>query len=109
LVREVRQDMTTPAQGATGFNIPSLLGLVTGAPYFHAGAARTLEEALDETFTGHHRALSENFTPSPVERQQLAAYLLSIDEDTPAVPPPSVQQLGFPYDLCQQTVAGVIR
>jgi YVTN family beta-propeller protein len=109
LIREVRQDMTTPAQGATGFNIPSLLGMVTGAPYFHAGAARTLEEALDETFSGHHRALSENFTPSPVERQQLAAFLLSIDEDTTPVPPPSVQQLGFPYDLCQQTVAGVIR
>jgi YVTN family beta-propeller protein len=109
LVREVRQDMSTAAQGATGFNIPSLLGMVTGAPYFHAGAARTLEEALDDVFARHHRALSENFTPSPVERQQLAAYLLSIDEETAPVTPPTVQQLGFPYDLCQQTVAGVIR
>jgi YVTN family beta-propeller protein len=49
-VKEVRQDMMTPAQGATGFNIPSLLGMVTGAPYFHAGGARTLEEALSFPF-----------------------------------------------------------
>jgi YVTN family beta-propeller protein len=109
LVKEVRQDMTTPAQGLTGFNIPSLLGMVTGAPYFHAGGARTLEEALGETFARHRRALSENFSPSALDLQQLTAFLLSIDEDAPPVPPPSVQQLGFPYDLCQQTVAGVIR
>ena len=108
-VKEVRQDMTTAAQGATGFNIPSLLGMVTGAPYFHAGGARTLEEALGDTFDRHRRAFAENFNPSPVERQQLAAYLLSIDEDATPVPPPSAQQLGFPHDLCQQTVAGVIR
>ena len=37
-IKEVRADMATPSQGLTGFNIPSLLGMVTGAPYFHAGA-----------------------------------------------------------------------
>jgi YVTN family beta-propeller protein len=108
-VKEVRQDMTTPAQGATGFNIPSLLGMVTGAPYFHAGGARTLEEALGDSFARHRRAFSENFAPSAVELRQLATFMLSIDEVATPVPVPSVQQLGFAADLCQQTVAGVIR
>jgi mono/diheme cytochrome c family protein len=101
--KEVRADMMTPAQGQTGFNIPSLLGLVTGAPYFHAGAARTLEEALgSDTFDAHRRALSENFRPDTVARDQLVAFLLSIDE---ATAPAAAPALGFSADLC----AGVLK
>jgi YVTN family beta-propeller protein len=106
VVKETRQDMTTLAQGATGFNIPSLLGMVTGAPYFHAGGARTLEEAFGETFDRHRRAFAENFRPDAAQLHQLVAYLLSIDETTPAPPAPS---LGFPFDLCAEIPAGVIR
>jgi YVTN family beta-propeller protein len=106
VIKEVRQDMTTPAQGATGLNIPSLLGMVTGAPYFHAGNARTLEEALGETFDRHRRALAENFRPDATQTRQLVAYLLSIDEDA-AVPP--APNLGFAFDLCAQVPAGVIK
>ncbi len=51
---ELRQDMKTGAQGAgnanaagsdltQGYNVPSLLGLQVGGPYFHAGNARTLD------------------------------------------------------------------
>ncbi|HEY0710417.1 MAG TPA: hypothetical protein VGG33_26665, partial [Polyangia bacterium] len=82
-VREVRQDMTTLAQGASGFNIPSLLGMASGAPYFHAGAARTLEEAHGATFDRHRRAFAENFQPDAAQVRQRAAYVLSIDEETP--------------------------
>jgi hypothetical protein len=107
VVKEVRQDMTTTAQGQTGFNIPSLLGMVTGAPYFHAGAARTLEEAFGDTFDRHRRALAENFRPDATQVRQLVAYLLSIDEDAPAPPAPV---LGFAVDLCaQQVPVGVIK
>src|SRR4051812_8513839 len=58
-VIEVRQDMVAGAQGAggvnandftLGYNPPSMLGLSVGAPYFHAGNARTLEEAFSATF-----------------------------------------------------------
>lgn len=35
-----------PAFGADGFNAPSLLGVFDSAPYFHHGAAATLEEAF---------------------------------------------------------------
>jgi YVTN family beta-propeller protein len=100
ITKEVRQDGVTPAQGASGFNIPSLLGLGTGAPYYHAGGARTLEEALGETFDRHRRAFAENFRPDAGQTRQLVAYLLSIDESTPAAPAPA---LGFPVDLCSQT------
>ena len=86
----------------TGYNIPSLLGMVTGAPYFHAGGARTLEEALGaDAFDAHRRAFSENFRPTPAELGQLVAYLLSIDETTA---PPTTPSLGFAFDLC----AGVL-
>jgi YVTN family beta-propeller protein len=106
LTKEVRQDMVTLAQGQTGFNIPSLLGMVTGAPYFHGGAARTLEEAFGETFDRHRRAFAENFRPDADQVRQLVAYLLSIDEE--AAPPPA-PWLGFPFDLCAEIPAGIIK
>ena len=56
IVREVRADMNTNAQGATGFNPPALVGMMVGAPYLHAGNARTLEEAFSNTFAAHHQA-----------------------------------------------------
>jgi hypothetical protein len=105
-VREVRQDMKTAAQGATGLNVPSLLGLVTGAPYFHGGNARTLEEALGDTFDRHRRALADGFRPDAIQIRQLTAYLLSIDESTTAH---AVPALGFATDLCAQIPPGVIK
>ena len=103
-VREVRADMSTAAQGASGFNPPSLLGLSTGAPFFHAGNARTLEETFDVAFDAHHSAFATNFlddsldpTIRATQVRQLVAYLLSIDEDTAAVEPPA---LGFDTQLC---------
>ncbi|NUP09343.1 MAG: hypothetical protein HOW73_25095 [Polyangiaceae bacterium] len=90
-VAEVRQNMSTLAQGGgtggaeqigRGFNVPSLLGVQVGAPYFHAGNARSLEELFDDDFFSghHHSAVANVFTPSDEEKAQLIAYLLSIDE-----------------------------
>jgi hypothetical protein len=93
--------MTTTAQGdgnpageGRGYNVPSLLGVATGAPYLHAGNARTLEALFSPTFAPHHQALSANFlteTDAAARAQQVSAlvqYLLSIDEQTayPALP-----------------------
>jgi DNA-binding beta-propeller fold protein YncE len=100
-VREVRANMMASAQGATGFNPPSLVGMNTGAPYFHAGNARTLEEAFATTFERHYRAMSANFLQSgdrAAEVRQLVAFLLSIDDDTAAVTVPTT--LGYNPDLC---------
>jgi YVTN family beta-propeller protein len=95
-IAELRADMKTVAQGdgnpageGRGFNSPSLLGVGVGAPYMHAGNARTLEALFGETFEGHHQSLAPNFLTEsdPAVRQkyieQLVQFLLSIDEDKP--------------------------
>jgi hypothetical protein len=76
--------------------VPSLLGVSVGAPYLHAGNARTLEALFSGTFAQHHQALAPNFLtetdPYEVETKidALVQYLLSIDEDAayPALPTP---------------------
>jgi hypothetical protein len=100
-VAEIRADMATPAQGdgtpageGRGYNVPSLLGLSTGAPYLHAGNARTLEALFSNTFAPHHQALSANFlteSDASARADQVNAivqYLLSIDESSafPSLP-----------------------
>jgi YVTN family beta-propeller protein len=110
VVKEVRANgsngaasMTVPAQGASGFNPPALIGMATGAPYFHAGNARTLEESFDGVFVSHHAAFSANFLANsdPTQIKQLVAYLLSIDDSTAPVDPPNAA-LGFDPILCNQ-------
>lgn len=104
LLREVRADMSTPAQGSTGFNPPALLGAIVGAPYFHGGNARTLEESFSDDFAAHHGALSVNFlmTGDRAEQvRQITAFLLSIDEDTAPVSVPT--SLGYDPVLCPDT------
>ena len=84
-ISELRQDMVTAAQGnavdGKGYNPPSLLGLSVGAPYLHAGNARTLEEMLTATFGTHWKALTKNanFLVQNGDIDKLVAYLLSID------------------------------
>jgi len=107
-VLELRQDMATGAQGAgatnandftLGFNPPSLMGTQVGAPYFHAGNARTLEEAFGATFLGHHQSpIAQVFNPTAAQIRQLVTFLLSIDESTTPVPIPAVGSNGG--DLC---------
>ena len=107
-VLELRQDMVTGAQGAggvnandftTGFNPPSLLGLQVGAPYFHAGNARSLEELFTADFAGHHQsAITSVFAPTAAQVRQLVAFLLSIDESTTPLGIPSLGASGG--DLC---------
>jgi YVTN family beta-propeller protein len=103
-IAELRQDMVTLGQGGAatsrGFNVPSLLGVQTGAPFFHGGNARTLEEVFDETFfAGHHRsAVAQVFDPTDDQKRQLVAYLLSLDEAEPTIAIPALSSLGG--DFC---------
>jgi hypothetical protein len=91
------------ATGSDGFNVPSLVGLAWGAPYFHAGNARTLEEVFDPKFSRHYKALSPLFDPTPEDIRELVSYLLSIDETDPSAPIPlPVAELGYDPDLCAQ-------
>jgi YVTN family beta-propeller protein len=74
-----------------GYNVPSLIGVATGAPFLHAGNARTLEALFSDKFVPHTRALAPNFLletdPAVVAQQKgaLIQYLLSIDEHKPVV------------------------
>jgi cytochrome c553 len=101
VVLELKEDMTTVALGANGFSPPSLIGVGAGAPYFHAGNARTLEEVFDPAFDDHTRALGTNFMPTPTEIRQLVAFLMSIDETTPALDPSLV---GFDPIICPDSL-----
>ena len=102
-IAELRADMATVAQGNTdpsrGFNPPSLLGVQVGAPFYHGGNARTLEEAFDAVFTAHFQsAIAQVFSPNATEKKQLIAYLLSIDEDEASVAIPAKGTTGG--DIC---------
>lgn len=93
-VNEKRADGTAGQgnlEGGNGFNVPSLLGMQVGAPYFHAGNARTLEEALSTTFGAHAGALNGGTSPldTPAKIEALAAFLLSIDESTQPIAAPA--------------------
>ncbi|HET9953630.1 MAG TPA: cytochrome D1 domain-containing protein [Polyangiaceae bacterium] len=113
-IAELRADMKTVAQGdgdpageGRGYNPPSLLGMTLGAPYLHAGSARTLEALFAPPFEQHYRALSPNFLAEsdPAVRQRqidaLVAYLSAVDEGTPIVDLPKPGPLGG--SLCPES------
>lgn len=88
---EIRQN-GNDAQGVDGFNVPSLLNMVTGAPYLHNGAAETLEALFtDSAFQDHTRSGNLVFQPTEAEARQLAAFVRSIDPTTPIFEVPNGQ------------------
>ena len=88
---EIRQNGGA-AQGVDGFNVPSLLGIGLGAPFFHNGSASSLEELLSNTFGDHLRAGNQVFSPTDQQRADLVAFLQSIDDDTETIPVPAGQR-----------------
>ncbi|MBT9585246.1 hypothetical protein IV102_18020 [bacterium] len=72
-----------PAQGAQGFNVPSLLGAFAHAPYFHDGRFKTLAQLVE---SGHGQV-----TPlSGDAKGRLTAFLEAIDDRTPPIPTPNM-------------------
>jgi Di-haem cytochrome c peroxidase len=65
------------------FRVPSLFYVGTTAPYFHDGAASTLEELVDEN--ADHMGSTSQLTAS--ERSDLVAFLRSIAPEEAATPP----------------------
>lgn len=83
-----RKADNTQAQGQNGFNPPSLLGMYTSAPYFHAGKARTLNDLLTNPAYGAHLAAgAANCTLDATQARQLEAFLNSIDDSTTPITP----------------------
>jgi YVTN family beta-propeller protein len=96
---EIRQNGTA-AQGPSGFNVPSLLGVGRGAPFLHNGAAESLEELLDPAgdFVTHLQAGNQLFAPTPQDLADLIAFVNTIDDSTETFPIDPLQ------DICPVTV-----
>ena len=77
---------TDGANGILGINIPSLIAVFASPPYFHSGAAPTLD-ALLENVT--HRSLgtaSVDTLSAPADRAKVAKFVTSIDLATATFP-----------------------
>lgn len=85
---EVRGVGTTivPANGALGFNVPSLLSVFAGAPYFHSGSAPTLDDALANVTHRSSGTGGVDTLTSAADRARVVKFLKSIDAKTPTFP-----------------------
>lgn len=85
------------AQGLLGYNVPSLLGLVTSAPYLHHGRARRLEDLFAAPWLVHARVGNPRFlTGADSDARDVAdlvAFLKSIDQTTPPFDVPAGDDL----------------
>jgi len=77
---------TAGANGVLGINIPSLVSVFASGPFFHSGAAQTLDDVLADV---QHRSLGtfgvDTLTHAP-DRAKLARFVASIDLGTPTFP-----------------------
>ncbi|CAN5731569.1 hypothetical protein BH11MYX3_BH11MYX3_41320 [soil metagenome] len=92
------------AQGRAGYNVPSLYGLAAGAPYLHHGQAATLPELLTNSkWDFHTNAGNANMSvtlQNATKRDDLVAFLLSIDASTPELAIPTDPTSGGSFDAC---------
>ena len=70
-----------PPLGSFGFNVPSLLGVATTAPYFHDGSAATLTDVFERHALGLAPATIGS-TLNATQETDLTAFLNSIDGRT---------------------------
>jgi YVTN family beta-propeller protein len=75
---EIKQNGTAPL-GADGFNVPSLLGVGSDAPYFHNGNAQTLEDVFDQHLISGNPISAALSGP---DQTALLAFLRSLDGRT---------------------------
>lgn len=85
---EVRATGAAPL-GADGFVPPSLISVFAFPPYFHNGAASSLDEALGDKFIAHRSAGTGGVDglTNPADRAKLVKFLLSIDANTAPINP----------------------
>ena len=82
----------TRAQGRGGYNVPSLYGLATGAPYLHHGQARTLEDLFTDTkwkdhwLAGNPNLFADNM--AMMDRADLINFILAIAAAQAEIPVP---------------------
>jgi cytochrome c peroxidase len=84
-LRDVDTYNQRDVRGATGFDVPSLLGVGLTAPYLHDGSMPTLDALLA---SGHPAPQRSGARLSTSEIADLAAFLRAIGPQTPPVEPP---------------------
>ncbi len=77
---EIRNN-ATGALGSLGFNVPSLLGVGSNAPYFHNGAAPTLQDVFAQHLLPASGSTIEN-TLSQNNLTDILAFLNALDGNT---------------------------
>jgi YVTN family beta-propeller protein len=80
------QTANTPANGALGINIPSLLSVFAGTPYLHSGAAPTLEAVLENVTHRSAGTGGVDTLTNPQDRAKVVTFLKSIDDKTQPFP-----------------------
>jgi mono/diheme cytochrome c family protein len=78
-----------PPLGADGFVPPSLLSVFAFPPYFHNGAAPSLDAVLSDKFIAHRAAGTGGVDglTNAEDRRKLVKFLLSIDASTEPIAP----------------------
>lgn len=71
------------ANGALGFNIPSLISVFAGAPYLHSGGAQTLDAVMENVTHRSRGTAGVDTLSNAADRKALVAFLKSIDLSTP--------------------------
>lgn len=84
-VRGVGTSIVT-ANGALGFNIPSLLSVFAGAPYLHNGSAPLLDDVLANVTHRSAGTGGVDTLTNSADRSTLIKFLKSIDATTPVFP-----------------------
>jgi cytochrome c peroxidase len=84
-INEVKSDATVPL-GALGFNIPSLISVFASAPYFHNGAAQTLDDVMSNVTHRSAGTGGVDTLANPADRAALVRFLKSIDSRTAIFP-----------------------
>jgi YVTN family beta-propeller protein len=82
------QVLDLPANGALGFNIPSLLSVFAGAPYLHSGGAPTLKEVLENVTHRSAGTAGVDTLTDPAAREDVVTFLKSIDSNSQIFPLP---------------------
>ncbi|HET9207744.1 MAG TPA: hypothetical protein VFO28_15995, partial [Burkholderiaceae bacterium] len=83
---------TDGANGALGFNIPSLLSVFGGGPFLHSGAARTLDDVLANVQHRSLGTLGADTLTNAADRAKVAKFVGSIDAGTQTFPERTMDQ-----------------
>ena len=85
---EVRGAGTTivTSNGVLGFNIPSILSVFAGPPYFHSGSAPRLDDVMNNVAHRSAGTGGVDTLASAADRARVVKFLGSIDAKTTTFP-----------------------